>query len=161
MGAITEAVGREIEERRRRCVGRPDRELIEHLLVAVQRERVAAVGYDVQKLTERVRKAPLPDTARRLIERAIMQIWLDETQHARYVLGVLLRQRALLVQLGARSEDLEGGIGGWMTAVVQHNTWTEAPAERLTAALIEAGGKLAGRVPLEVRDALSRQPLRD
>jgi uncharacterized protein (DUF362 family) len=161
MTTIAEAVAREIEERRGRCTDRPDRELIEHLLVAVQRERVAAVGYDTVKLGERLARAPLPDDARRMIHRAITQVWLDETLHARYVLGVLLRQRALLVQLGARSEDLEGGVGGWMTAVVQHTTWREAPAERLTAALLEAGGKLTGKIPAEVREALAHKPLRD
>ena len=44
MVTIAEAVVREIEERRGRCAGRPDQELIEHLLVAVQRERVAALA---------------------------------------------------------------------------------------------------------------------
>lgn len=158
---ITEAVALEIAERRAKHPDAPDRELSEHLLVAVQRERVAAVGYDTARLGERLRKADLPDEARTLIARAITQIWLDETLHARYVLGVLLRQRELLVTLGARKEDVEGGIGGWMTAVVQHTSWKDAPAERLGALVVEAGGKLTGRIPDEVRDALTLAPLRD
>lgn len=161
MSTIAEAVAHEIDERRRRFPDRPDLELIDHLLVAVQRERVAAVGYDTVKLGERLARAPLPAEARRAIHRAVTQVWLDETLHARYVLGVLLRQRALLVKLGARSEDLEGAMGGWMTAVVQHTTWNEAPAERLTATLLEAGGHLSGRIPAEVRDALAHRPLRE
>ena len=44
MGEITESIALEIDERHARHPGRPDLELLEHLLVAVQRERVAAVG---------------------------------------------------------------------------------------------------------------------
>ncbi len=161
MSTITEAVAVEIEERRARCEGRPDRELVEHLLVGVQRERVAAVGYDTVKLAERIARAPLPDDAKLFLNRLVTQIWLDENLHARYVLGVLLRQRALLVSLGARSEDLEGGVGGWMTAVVQHSTWSEAPVQRLTAAVLRAGATLFDRIPAEVQGALVHTPLRD
>lgn len=161
MSSIKEAVQLEIDERRARCVGRPDRELVEHLLIGVQRERVAAVGYDTKKLGERIARSPMPDSAKQLFMRVITQIWLDETLHARYVLGVLLRQRAMLVQLGARREDVEGGVGGWMTAVVQHTTWSEAPAERLVASVIELGGKLSRRIPEEVVSSLLLAPLRD
>ncbi len=161
MSTISEAVALEIEERRARCAGRPDKELTEHLLVAVQRERVAAVGYDVARLDKRLARAPLDDDARRLISRLILQIWLDESLHARYVLGVLLRQRELLVKLGARREDIEGGVGGWMTAVVQHTSFSEAPAERVTAKLVELGGNLTGRIPDEVKSALVNAPIRD
>src|SRR5262245_34360526 len=161
MGAITDAVADEIAERRARCAGDPGRELIEHLLVAVQRERVAAVGYDTVKLGDRLASAPLPDDARRLIQRAITQIWIDENQHARYVLGVLLRQRELLVQLGAHAEDLEGGVGGWLTAVLQHTTWSEAPILRLTAVVLGAAARLANRIPPSVEGALVHAPLRD
>ena len=161
MGEITDAVAVEIAERRVRCAGDPTRELIEHLLVAVQRERIAAVGYDTVMLGERLARAPMPDEGRRIIHRAITQIWIDENQHARYVLGVLLRQRDLLLQLGARAEDLEGGVGGWMTAVLQHTTWSEAPVLRLTATVLGAAARLARRIPPSVEDALVRAPLRD
>ncbi|MEO7094852.1 MAG: DUF362 domain-containing protein, partial [Polyangiales bacterium] len=127
----------------------------------VQRERIAAVGYDVDKLGDRLAAAPLPADARRIIGRAITQIWIDENLHARYVLGVLLRQRALLVQLGAHAEDLEGGVGGWMTAVLQHTTWTEAPVQRLAAMVLGAAAKIANRIPPSVESALVHAPLRD
>jgi uncharacterized protein (DUF362 family) len=161
MGEITDEVAQEIAERRARCAGDPGRELMEHLLVAVQRERIAAVGYDVTKLGDRLARAPLSDEARRIIHRAITQIWIDENQHARYVLGVLLRQRDRLVQLGARAEDLEGGVGGWMTAVLQHTTWSEAPVLRLTAAVLAAAARLVNRIPPSVESALVLAPLRD
>ncbi len=161
MGEITKAVAEEIRERRERCAGDPSRELIEHLLLAVQRERIAAVGYDVERLGERLARAPLSAEARRVIHRAITQIWIDETHHARYVLGVLLRQRTLLIQLGAHAEDLEGGVGGWMTAVLQHTTWAEAPILRLTAVVLGAAGRLAHRIPPSVEGALVHAPLRD
>lgn len=161
MGQITDAVADEIVERRERCAGDVDRELLEHLLVAVQRERIAAVGYDTVKLGERLSAAPLPDDARRMIHRAITQIWIDENQHARYILGVLLKQCDVLVRLGARSEDLEGGVGGWMTAVLQHTTWSDAPIMRLTAAVLGAAARLARRIPPSVESALVLAPLRE
>lgn len=161
MGAITDAVAVEIAERRERCAGDPDRELVEHLLLAVQRERIAAVGYDVERLGERLARAPLSAEARRIIHRAVTQIWIDENQHARYVLGVLLRQPAVLIQLGAHAEDLEGGVGGWMTAVLQHTTWTDAPILRLTAVVLGAAARLANRIPPSVESALVHAPLRD
>ena len=161
MGAITDAVAEEIRERRERYANDPGTELLEHLLLAVQRERIAAVGYDVERLGERLARAPLSAGARRVIHRAITQIWIDETHHARYVLGVLLRQRAWLVQLGAHAEDLEGGVGGWMTAVLQHTTWDDAPILRLTATVLGAAGRLANRIPPSVESALVHAPLRD
>ncbi len=161
MRDITASVLREIEERRARCEGRPDLELLEHLLVAVQRERVAAVGYDTERLGERLARSPLPERARRALSRAVGQIWLDENMHARYVLGVLLRQRDLTTQLGARMESAEGGVGGWMTAVEQHTTFREAPGDHLVAALVEAAGRLSGRIPEAARASLVNVPLRE
>jgi uncharacterized protein (DUF362 family) len=160
MGDITASIVREIEDRHAQHPGRPDRELLEHLLVAVQRERVAAVGYDTARLGERLARAPLPERARRAIARAVGQIWLDENMHARYVLGVLLRQRQLGTQLGALAQSAEGGVGGWMTAVEQHTRWADAPGEHLAAALIDAGGRISGRIPEAVRASLTLAPLR-
>ena len=117
MGEITESIALEIDERHARHPGRPDLELLEHLLVAVQRERVAAVGYDTERLGERLARSPLPERARRSIARAVGQIWLDENMHARYLLGMLLRQPDLATRLGAERQSAEGGVGGWMTAV--------------------------------------------
>lgn len=160
MGDITEEIIREIDERRARNVGRADRELLEHLLIAAQRERVAAVGYDTARLGERLARSPLPEAAKTLIARAIGQIWHDETMHARYVLGALMRQRTLATQLGAVMQSVEGGVGGWMTAIEQHATWRDAPGERLAAALVDVGGRLSGRIPESVRASLVYGPLR-
>jgi uncharacterized protein (DUF362 family) len=161
MGAITDSIREELDERHARHPDRPDRELLEHLLVAVQRERIAAVGYDTERLGERLRRAPLPEASRRTIARAIGQIWLDENMHARYVLGVLQHQPELATRLAGAAQSAEGGVGGWMTAVEQHATWGDAPAERLAAALVEVGGRLSGRIPAAVRSSLTYAPIRD
>lgn len=47
-----------------------------------------------------------------------------------------------------------------MTAVEQHATWGDAPAERLAAALVDVGGRLSGRIPEAVRSSLTYAPLR-
>lgn len=109
MSLLTEAIIAEIQERRDRNPGRPDRELLEHILVAVQRERVVAVGFDSARIGERIGRSPLPEPARQLINRAIGQIWLDENMHARYLIGILDRQEDLSVQLDSIHQSLEGG----------------------------------------------------
>lgn len=160
MGELTDTIRRELAERRVRHAGRPDLELLEHLVVALQRERVAALGFDVEKLGDRLARAPLPDDVRAAIRRAVGQIWLDENMHARYVLGVLLRQRDLSVKLEALATNVEGGVGGWMTAVEQHREWGDAPGQRAAAAIVELGGRLAGRITPEIARALRVAPLR-
>src|SRR3954470_5989462 len=101
MDILTRAIRAEIEERRARKPGRPDRELLEHVLVALQRERVVAVGFDTVRLGERMARTPLPDAARETISRAVGQIWLDENMHARYLIGLLDSQANLALQIGA------------------------------------------------------------
>lgn len=160
VGELTDAVRRELAERRERYADRPDLELLEHLVVALQRERVAALGFDTEKLGDRLARAPLPDDARAAIRRAVGQIWLDENMHARYVLGVLLRQRDLSVKLEALATNVEGGVGGWMTAVEQHQAWGDAPGQRAAAAMVELGGRLAGRITPAIARALRVAPLR-
>jgi uncharacterized protein (DUF362 family)/plasmid stability protein len=159
MGDLTDTIRRELRERAARHAGRPDRELLEHLVVALQRERVAAVGFDADKLGDRLEKAPLAPEARAAIRKAVGQIWLDENMHARYVLGVLMRQRDLSVQLEGLAADVEGGVGGWMTAVEQHQEWAEAPGQRAAAAVIELGGRLSGRITPEIARSLRVAPL--
>ena len=66
MDILTRAVRAEIEERRARNPGRPDRELLEHVLVALQRERVVAVGFDTERLGERMARTRLPAAAQEI-----------------------------------------------------------------------------------------------
>ena len=109
MSVLTEAIHAEIKERRARNPGRPDRELLEHILVAVQRERVVAVGFDSARIGERLARSPLPEEAKQLMSRAVGQVWLDENMHARYLIGLLDRQPELGVQL-ARTGRVDGMI---------------------------------------------------
>lgn len=158
---ITQAIEAEIKERHARNLGRPDRELTEHLLIGLQRERVAAVGFDVGRLSDRLRRTQLSNDAQQLIAQAVGQIWLDENMHARYLLGVLLRQKHLQVLLGAIAENIEGGVGGWLTSIIQNITFSEAPLEYSTATLLKWGGQLSFRIPEEVQPSLSGGPFID
>lgn len=161
MNALTDAIQTEIRERRARHPGRPDRELLEHLLVALQRERVVAVGFDTTRLGERLARTELPDPARRLFTRAVCQVWLDENMHARYLLGLLRRQRDLALHLEALGTSLEGGMAGWVVSVQQLDGWADAPTDRGLAAVVELAGRLAGKIPDEVKSSLSHKRLRD
>src|SRR5690349_10949014 len=119
MNALTEAIRAEIEDRRARNPGRPDRELLEHVLVALQRERVVAVGFDTERLGERLGRTAISPEARQVMGRAIGQIWLDENMHARYLIGVLDRQKDLGMAIDAIAQSVQGGMAGWVVSVQQ------------------------------------------
>ncbi len=161
MDILTRAVRAEIEERRGRNPGRPDRELLEHVLVALQRERVVAVGFDTVRLGERMARTPLPAGARETIARAVGQIWLDENMHARYLIGLLDSQANLALQIDAMGQSMQGGMAGWVVSVQQLNQWSDAPGQRSLASLIEAAGRIAGKIPDEVKPNLAHKSLAD
>ncbi len=161
MDILTRAVRAEIEERRARNPGRPDRELLEHVLVALQRERVVAVGFDTERLGERMARTALPAAARALITRAVGQIWLDENMHARYLIGLLDQQANLALQIDAMGQSMQGGMAGWVVSVQQLNQWSDAPGKRSLASLIEAAGRIAGKIPDEVKPNLAHKSLTD
>jgi uncharacterized protein (DUF362 family) len=161
MNQLTEAIRAEIEARRARHPGRPDRELLEHLLVALHRERVVAVGFDTVRLGDRLARTRLPEAARSVIARAVGQVWLDENMHARYLLGLLRRQGDLGLHLEALGQSLEGGMAGWVVSVEQLERWSDAPGDRSLAAMLELAGRLGGKIPDEIRPSLTHQHLRD
>jgi uncharacterized protein (DUF362 family) len=158
---LTRAIRAEIEERRARNPGRPDRELLEHVLVALQRERVVAVGFDTERLGERMARTTLPAAAQEVILRAVGQIWLDENMHARYLIGFLDRQADLALQIGAIGQSMQGGMAGWVVSVQQLNQWSDAPGQRSLASLIEVAGRIAGKIPDEVKPNLAHKRLTD
>jgi uncharacterized protein (DUF362 family) len=157
--ALTASIQAEIEERRARHPNRPDRELLEHLLIALERERVVAVGFDGERLAERLAQTPLGEPAKHLISRVIKQIWLDENMHARYLTGLLNRQPNLGLHLEALAQSVQGGLAGWVVSVQQLSRFRDAPADRSMAAVVEVAGRLAGKIPAEVREELSHKTL--
>ncbi|MEO5729242.1 MAG: DUF362 domain-containing protein [Byssovorax sp.] len=159
MDVLTQAVRAEIEERRARNPGRPDRELLEHVLVALQRERVVAVGFDTERLGERMARTRLPAAAQEIITRVVGQIWLDENMHARYLIGILDRQAGLALHVEAIGQSMQGGMAGWVVSVAQLNQWSDAPGQRSLASLIEVAGRIAGKIPDEVKPNLSHKRL--
>jgi uncharacterized protein (DUF362 family) len=161
MDILTQAIRAEIAERRARNVGRPDRELLEHVLVALQRERVVAVGFDTVRLGERLARTQLPAEARETISRAVGQIWVDENMHARYLMGLLDQQANLALQIDAMGQSMQGGMAGWVVSVQQLNQWSEAPGQRSLASLIEVAGRIAGKIPDEVKPNLAHKSLAD
>ena len=161
MDILTRAIRAEIEERRARNPGRPDRELLEHVLVALQRERVVAVGFDTVRLGERMARTALPVEARSILTRAVGQIWLDENMHARYLIGLLDQQANLALQIDAMGQSMQGGMAGWVVSVQQLNQWSDAPGQRSLASLIEAAGRIAGKIPDEVKPNLAHKSLAD
>ena len=161
MDSLTQAIRAEIAERRVRNVGRPDRELLEHVLVALQRERVVAVGFDTARLGERLARTQLPVEARETIARAVGQIWVDENMHARYLMGLLDQQSNLALQIDAMGQSMQGGMAGWVVSVQQLNQWSDAPGQRSLASLIEVAGRIAGKIPDEVKPNLAHKSLVD
>lgn len=161
MRTLTESIQAEIAERHARHPGRPDRELLEHLLVGLERERVVAVGFDGARLAERLASTPLDEDVKRILSRVVAQVWLDENMHARYLSGLLHRQPNLGLHLEALATSVQGGLAGWVVSVNQLSRWSEAPADRSMAAVVEMAGRLAGKIPEEIREQLSRKSLPD
>jgi len=159
MRTLTESIQAEIAERRARHPGRPDRELLEHLLVGLERERVVAVGFDGARLAERLAATPLGDDVKRVITRVVAQVWLDENMHARYLTGLLHRQPNLALHLEALAQSVQGGLAGWVVSVNQLSRWSDAPGDRSMAAVVELAGRLAGKIPEEIRAQLSHKSL--
>ena len=159
MRTLTESIQAEIAERRARHPGRPDRELLEHLLVGLERERVVAVGFDGARLAERLSRTPLGEDVKRVISRVVGQVWLDENMHARYLTGLLHRQPKLSLHLEALATSVQGGLAGWVVSVQQLSRWGDAPGDRSMAAVVELAGRLAGKIPEEIREQLSHKSL--
>src|SRR4051794_35864159 len=97
-GPLTEGMLRDLERLARDLVD-VEPQILALLLLGLERERVVAVGYRDDALAERLAATRLPPEVRDALAHALLRVWKDEEMHARYLHGLLLRQRALGTRL--------------------------------------------------------------
>jgi uncharacterized protein (DUF362 family) len=154
VGAIYEKFELELAAGRRRDAGRPRREMIRLLLLALEREEIVAVGYREAMIAHRLEAMPIGPELRDLIQHAMAWAWKDEEMHAIYLRGAILRLGSRSLKARAYLRQVAGAIAGWSSSVQQHVRWRQAPAARCLAAAVVAIGSLTGQVPRDVRQFL-------
>ncbi|MHB2016425.1 MAG: DUF362 domain-containing protein [Candidatus Xenobia bacterium] len=150
MGAVYDEFVQQLEELARRWEGRPHEELLELLLMALEREELVSVAYGSNGLRERLAAMSISAEARDLLARAMQWIAQDEAMHAIWVRGALLRLPELRFCLRAQLQQVTGAVGGWMVAVEQHVPAGRAPLARLLARLLFLVARLLGKTPRAV-----------
>jgi uncharacterized protein (DUF362 family) len=127
------------------------------LLVALEREQVAAVAYSDDMIADRIAALPVADGGRELIRRVVLWVHRDEALHAQYIRGLLLRSRQASPWGFVLARQLVGSVGGWASAV-SHRSHSDAFGLRSSAALsMLAAGRIVGHVPAVLLRAL-REP---
>ena len=146
----------------RRDAGRPRREMVRLLLLALEREEIVSVGYREAMIARRLATMPIGPRRAGADPHALNWAWKDEEMHAIYLRGAILRlgSRSLraraylrqvagadrrLVQLGAAARPLAAGPRG----PVARRRWSSR------------SGTLTGQVPRDVRQHLRYGPFRD
>ncbi len=160
MGAIYEAFEQELQRVGREFAGRPRQEMLHLFFLALEREELAAIAYRESPMVERLRAMPIEAESREIIRHAMVWIWKDEEMHAVYIRGAIFRLGPLLLRCRALGRQLAGWAGGWSSSALIHTRWSQAPLTRLTAKLVAALGRLAGKIPPEIRQYLSYGPFR-
>ena len=84
-----------------REAGKPRREMVHLLLLALEREEIVSVGYREAMIARRLAGMPIGPQLRELIAHALAWAWKDEEMHAIYLRGAILR-------LGSRSLKAPG-----------------------------------------------------
>ncbi|HEX8201395.1 MAG TPA: DUF362 domain-containing protein [Isosphaeraceae bacterium] len=161
MGGVYEEFERELAAWRRRDAGRPRREMVRLLLLALEREELVSVGYREAMIARRLRTMPIEPPVRALIHHALAWAWKDEEMHAIYLRGAIFRLGSRSLRARAYLRQLAGAVAGWASSVRQHVRWREAPLARACATQVTWMGTLLGRVPRDVRQYLRYRPFRD
>ncbi len=161
MGLVFEEAQQELERFARRFAGRPRALVVRLLLLALEREEIVSMAYRRAQIAERLRRMPLSEEARRLVEHAVIWIWKDEEMHAVYARGALLRLGGSWLRVQALGQQMGGILAGWATSVLHHTSWRQAPLSHALARLIIWGGRVAGKVPHEVGRELRQLPFRE
>jgi uncharacterized protein (DUF362 family) len=161
LGAIYQEFERELAAWGRRDAGRPRREMVRLLLLALEREEIVSVGYRDAMIARRLDAMPIGPRVRDLILHALAWAWKDEEMHAIYLRGAILRLGSRSLRARAYLRQVAGAVAGWSSSVQQHVRWRRAPAARSLASLVVGLGSLTGQVPRDVRRHLRYSPFRD
>ena len=161
MGAVYEQFEADLAAWRVKDAGRPRREMIRLLLLALEREEIVSVGYRDALIARRLDAMPISPRIRELIRHALLWAWNDEEMHAIYLRGAILRLGSRSLRLKAYLRQVAGAVGGWSGSVRQHVRWRQAPLSRAVAGTVYTAGLMTGQVPRDVREHLRYGPFRD
>jgi uncharacterized protein (DUF362 family) len=151
----------ELQQLQKRTVGQPQREMTSLFLTALEREELVSVSYRESVISNRLSKAGLPDDARDLFINALLWIWKDEEMHSIYIRGAILKRSRTWQRVWTFLHQFSGAIGGWASSVMQHTSWSAAPASRGLAELLSFIGVLVNKVPKQVRSHLEFGSFKD
>jgi len=154
MAAIEEEFEETLAAVRARYRNRPERELEQLLLLALEREQLVTVAYRNDLMALRLDEAGLDPELVRVFRQSLAWAWKDEQMHAIYTRGLLFRWGRPRIRLRALFQQLAGSLGGWASSVQQHVPWRRAPISRAVAGLVATLGLLGGKVPKAVRKEL-------
>jgi uncharacterized protein (DUF362 family) len=161
VGTVYEEFERELAKWRRKDAGRPRREMVRLLLLALEREELVSVGYREAMMVRRLRAMPIEPEVRDLVHHALVWAWKDEEMHAIYLRGAIFRLGSRSLKVRAYLRQFAGAVAGWASSVRQHVRWREAPLSRALATQVTWMGTVMGRVPRDVRQYLRYRPFRD
>jgi uncharacterized protein (DUF362 family) len=133
------------------------RELESMYLLALEREKLAAIGYGGAGIQTRVRGLGADEEVRSLVAHALRWAAEDERSHAVLARGLLVRTGRLFMVLATLAAYVGGLVAGWSAAVLHHTTFRRAPVSHVLARLAVVFGRLGGKVPETAAAALKHQ----
>lgn len=160
MDAVSREFEGELAALRSRWADQPRREILQLLLIALEREHMVTLSYRDRLMADRLERAPLSPSLRDLIRHALIWVWKDEEMHAVFVRGLLFRQGGPRLKLKALVHQVNGLLGGWASGIRLHVPWSRAPFLRAAATALQWMGVVTGKVPREVRRELDYRPFR-
>jgi uncharacterized protein (DUF362 family) len=161
MGQIYDEFERQVEGWRRRYAGDARQQTLCLLLLALEREELVTIAYREALIRHRLRRMPISEEVRELIQHSLLWAWKDEEMHAVYLRGALLKLGNPLLCARTYLRQVAGAVAGWSSSVRQHVRWTEAPLSTALATASTWAGLVAGQVPRDVRRYLKYGPFRD
>jgi uncharacterized protein (DUF362 family) len=133
------------------------RELESLYLLALEREKLAAIGYGGAGVQARVRGLGADDEVRLIVSHALRWAAEDERSHAVLARGLLVRTGRFLTVLATFAAYCGGLVAGWSAAVLHHTTFRRAPLSNALARVAVLFGRLGGKVPETAAAALKHQ----
>jgi uncharacterized protein (DUF362 family) len=160
LGGVFEEFEHQLVAWRRKYEGRPKREMLRLLLLALEREEIVSVSYHEDVILRRLQTMPVAPEVADLIRHALIWTWKDEEIHAIYIRGAIFKFGTSSQKALAFAKQIAGAAGGWASSVRQHIGWKEGPLSRLLATLVVWSGFVTMRVPRDVLSHLDYKTFR-